>query len=203
MVRGRATPASQKSVPPPPYPPPLEQEGYHGLRGQPLHRLPLDLQRNGGNDVLLLSRLRTAANRDQRREDQPADPRQRAAAVAAPRLSADACDVAQGGAALGAGVPRRRARSARLWRQLEAPGRREFHQLFETRTGAGPGRGDGGARPWPLRGRRSRPRRAGDAHRLLRDHPDKVTRGATLDIVPTLYRILPAPYVRHLAAQRG
>ena len=25
-------------------------------------------------------------------------------------------------------------------------------------------------------------------HRLLRDHPDKVTRGATLDIVPTLYR---------------
>ena len=71
-------------------------------------------------------------------------------------------------------------------------------------------------------------------HRLLRDHPDKVTRGATLDIVPTLYRfetiepeggnrqlalvlfdpgprpagahdrlrprILPAPYVRHLAA---
>src|SRR5580704_14378721 len=103
MVRGRATPASQKSVPPPPYPPPLEQEGYHGLRGQPLHRLPLDLQRNGGNDVRLLSRLRTAANRDQRREDQPADPRQRAAAVAAPRLSADACDVAQGGAALGAG----------------------------------------------------------------------------------------------------
>ncbi|HWB52017.1 MAG TPA: alpha/beta hydrolase [Stellaceae bacterium] len=25
-------------------------------------------------------------------------------------------------------------------------------------------------------------------HRLLRDHPDKITRGATLDIVPTLYR---------------
>ena len=25
-------------------------------------------------------------------------------------------------------------------------------------------------------------------HRLLRDHPDNVTRGATLDIVPTLYR---------------
>jgi haloacetate dehalogenase len=25
-------------------------------------------------------------------------------------------------------------------------------------------------------------------HRLLRDHPDKVTRGATFDIVPTLYR---------------
>jgi pimeloyl-ACP methyl ester carboxylesterase len=25
-------------------------------------------------------------------------------------------------------------------------------------------------------------------HRLLRDHPDKISRGATLDIVPTLYR---------------
>ena len=25
-------------------------------------------------------------------------------------------------------------------------------------------------------------------HRLLRDHPEKITRGATLDIVPTLYR---------------
>ncbi|MBV8507628.1 MAG: hypothetical protein JOZ11_17715, partial [Alphaproteobacteria bacterium] len=25
-------------------------------------------------------------------------------------------------------------------------------------------------------------------HRLLRDHPEKVTRGATLDIVPKLYR---------------
>ena len=25
-------------------------------------------------------------------------------------------------------------------------------------------------------------------HRLLRDHPEKITRAATLDIVPTLYR---------------
>src|SRR5580700_2519220 len=63
--------------------------GYYGLQGHPLHRLPLDLQRNGGNDVRLLSRLRTAANRDQRRDDQPGDRRQRAAAVAAPRLSPD------------------------------------------------------------------------------------------------------------------
>ena len=35
-----------------------------------------------------------------------------------------------------------------------AVSRREFHQLFETRVGAGSGRSDGGARP--------RPRRAGD-----------------------------------------
>src|SRR6201987_876493 len=125
--------------------------------------MPLDLQRNGGNDVRLLSRLRTAAYRDQRWDDQPGDRRQRAAAVATPRLSADACDVARGGAALGGGFHRRRARSARLWRQLEAAGRREFHQLFETRTGAGPRRGDGGAWPRLLRGRWTRPRRAGDA----------------------------------------
>ena len=64
---------SRKSVPPPPYPPALKQKGYHGLQGRPLDRLPLDLQRNGGNDVRPLSRLRTAANRDQRRDDQPGD----------------------------------------------------------------------------------------------------------------------------------
>ena len=42
---------SRKSAPPPPYPPSLKQKGYHGLQGRPLHRLPLDLQRNGGNDI--------------------------------------------------------------------------------------------------------------------------------------------------------
>src|SRR5215831_11088106 len=110
-----------------------------------------------------LSRLRTATDRDHRRDDQPGDGRWRAGAVAAPRVSADACDVAQGGAPLGAGFYRCRARPARLWRQLKATGRREFCQLFETRVGAGSGRGDGGARPRPLRGRRTRPRRAGDA----------------------------------------
>jgi DNA-binding transcriptional ArsR family regulator len=42
---------------PPPYPPLTTRRVIMGSRGQPLHRLPPDLQRNGGNDARLLSRL--------------------------------------------------------------------------------------------------------------------------------------------------
>ena len=104
---------------------------------------PGNCQRSGGIGWIMRewrircptsSRLRRAADRDHWCDDQPGDGRWRAGAVAAPWVSADACDVAQGGAPLGAGFHRCRPRPARLWRQLKAAGRREFCQLFETRV---------------------------------------------------------------------
>ena len=38
-VNARAGRLERKSVPQPPYPPSLKQEGYHGLQGRRLHRL--------------------------------------------------------------------------------------------------------------------------------------------------------------------
>ena len=72
--------------------------------------------------------------------------RQRAAAAADARQSVHASVVAQVRAAAGAGLHRGRDRSARLRRFREAAGRRGSQRLFVPRHGAGPGRGDGGAR---------------------------------------------------------
>src|SRR5207253_11450005 len=74
-------------------------------------------------DDASVRKLRFAPDQDDRRRDQSGDRGQRAAALAAPRLSADTRDVAQDRTALGAAVHGRLSRSARLWRLRKARGR--------------------------------------------------------------------------------
>ena len=78
------------------------------------------------------------------------------------------------------------ARPARLRRQQQAARRRESRQLLQAGDGARSGRGDEALRlrQFPVVGH-DRGGRVG--HRLALDHPDKVTRLAVLDIVPTYY----------------
>ena len=79
-------------------------------------------------------------------------------------------------------------RSARLWRQLETARRTGHHQLLEARLGR-----KTRSRPWRRLGFErfavaGHDRGARVAHRLARDHADRIERLALLDIVPTLYR---------------
>ena len=93
---------------------------------------------------------------------------QGSAAAAAARQPVHPPLLAFGGAGAGAEIHRGLHRFARLWRFLEAAGRREPHQLFLPRHGAGPGRGDGDAGLPALRRGRPRPRRAGGAPHVPR-----------------------------------
>src|SRR3546814_10073505 len=59
----------------------------------------------------------------------------RAAAAASPRSSADASDLAQGGARACESLYRHRDRPARLWRQRKTAWRCGARELFEARDG--------------------------------------------------------------------
>ena len=66
------------------------------------------------------------------------------------------------------------------------PGRREPHQLFLPRHGAGPGRGDG-ALGFGRFAAAGHDRGARVLHRMCLDHPGQVERAAFLDILPQHY----------------
>ena len=100
------------------------------------------------------------------------------------RQSVHASVVAKSRAEAGARIHRGLHRSARLWRFRKAAGRRRSFRLFVPRHGAGPGRGDGGARLSTDSAAAGHDRGARVLHRMCLDHPDKVARAAILDIIP-------------------
>ena len=122
-------------------------------------------------------RLHPHRNQDQRRAHRHGPRRQGAAASAHARQSVQPSVVAQIRAAAGGRIHRGRHRSARLRRFRKAARRRQSCQLFVPRHGAGPDRGDGGARPQPLLCRRPRSRRARAAPHVPRSSASGRARG--------------------------
>ena len=110
---------------------------------------------------------------------------------------------------------------ARLRRFRKAARRQEPRKLFVPRHGAGPGRGDGGARPQALLCRRPRSRRPRAAPHVPRSSEQAVARAAILDIIPQhhvlnnvtrqwgtfswhwFFMIQPEPFPEHLMSCRS
>ena len=102
--------------------------------------------------------------------------RQRAAASAHAWQSVQPSVVAEIRAAAGQGLHRGRHRPARLRRFRKAAGRRQPRKLLVPRHGAGPDRGDGGARPRQILRRRPRSRRPRAAPHVPRSSRQGVAR---------------------------
>ena len=119
------------------------------------------------------------------RGDFRAHRRQRAAALPAARLSADACDLAPGRAAPGGAVPAHHSRFARLWRKFDAARRYRALCLFEAGDGAGRYRHRRSAWLGPLRSCCGHDRGGRAGYRLALDHPERIEKLVLLDIVPT------------------
>ena len=165
----------------------------------------------GDRDVL--RRLFARARRGQRRAHQTAPRRLRSAAAAAARQSADARDVASGGARARKALHRDLPGPARLRRLAEAAGHGRPRALRQEGDGEGHGGGDGAFRSCALPRRQPRPRRAGRASsraRLSRSRreaggarhraDDRAFRARRHEVRP---RLLPLVLVRPAASVSG